>query len=71
LAREVGQRKFPKAAAELIAKVVERDVPFYDPVISEEAVAKMNRFARSVGHLSGPIPYEKVVAVQLRELWLA
>lgn len=71
LAREVGRRKFPKDAAELIAKVVERDVPFYDPVISEEAVAKMNRFARSVGHLSGPIPYEKVVAVQLRELWLA
>jgi NitT/TauT family transport system substrate-binding protein len=71
LAREVGRRKFPKDAAELIAKVVERDVPFYDPVISEEAVAKMNRFARSVGHLSGPIPYEKVVAVQFRELWLA
>jgi ABC-type nitrate/sulfonate/bicarbonate transport system substrate-binding protein len=69
LAREVGGRKFPKDAADLISKVVARDVAFYDPVISEEAVTKMNRFAQSVGHLSGPVPYENVVAVQFRELW--
>jgi NitT/TauT family transport system substrate-binding protein len=69
LAREVGGRKFPKDAADLISKVVARDVEFYDPVISEEAVTKMNRFAQSVGHLSGPVPYENVVAVQFRELW--
>ena len=69
LAREVGNRKFPKDAAELISNVVARDVEFYDPVISEEAVTKMNRFAQSIGHLSGPIPYENVVAVQFRELW--
>jgi NitT/TauT family transport system substrate-binding protein len=69
LAQDVGRRKFPKDAAELIAKVVERDVPFYNPVISEEAVAKMNRFAQSVGHLSGPVPYANVVAIQFRELW--
>jgi hypothetical protein len=53
----------------LIARVVERDVPFYNPVISEEAVAKMNRFAQSVGHLSGSVPYANVVAIQFRELW--
>jgi NitT/TauT family transport system substrate-binding protein len=69
LAQDVGRRKFPKDAAELIARVVERDVPFYNPVISEEAVAKMNRFAQSVGHLSGPVPYANVVAIQFRELW--
>jgi NitT/TauT family transport system substrate-binding protein len=69
LAQEVGGRKFPKDAADLISKVVARDVEFYDPVISEEAVTKMNRFAQSVGHLSGPVPYENVVAVQFRELW--
>jgi NitT/TauT family transport system substrate-binding protein len=69
LAREVGERKFPKDAAELISRVVARDAEFYDPVISEEAVTKMNRFAQSVGHLSGPVPYESVVAVQFRELW--
>jgi ABC-type nitrate/sulfonate/bicarbonate transport system substrate-binding protein len=69
LAQDVGRRKFPKDPAELIARVVERDVPFYNPVISEEAVAKMNRFAQSVGHLSGPVPYANVVAIQFRELW--
>jgi len=29
----------------------------------------MNRFAHSVGHLSGPVTYEKVVAVRYRDLW--
>jgi NitT/TauT family transport system substrate-binding protein len=69
LSRDVGRRKFPKDAAGLIARVVARDIEFYDPVISEKAVTKMNSFAQSVGHLSGPVPYENVVAVQFRELW--
>jgi ABC-type nitrate/sulfonate/bicarbonate transport system substrate-binding protein len=69
LAREVGQRKFPKDAAELIANVVARDVEFYDPVITEEMVVKMNRFAQTVGQLSGPVAFEDVVAVRYRELW--
>ena len=69
VAREVGRRKFPQDAAELIANVVARDVEFYDPAISENAVAKMNSFAQSVGHLSRPVPYDQVVAVQYRDLW--
>jgi ABC-type nitrate/sulfonate/bicarbonate transport system substrate-binding protein len=69
LAREVGRRKFPTDAAELIANVVARDVEFYDPAISEEQVAKMNHFAQSVGQLSAPVKYEDVVAVRYRELW--
>jgi len=69
LAREVGQRKFPPDAAELISKVVARDLEFYNPAISEEAITKMNRFAHSVRHLSGPVAYEKVVAVRYRDLW--
>jgi ABC-type nitrate/sulfonate/bicarbonate transport system substrate-binding protein len=69
LAVDVGKRKFPEDAAALIASVVARDAVFYDPVISEEAVAKMNQFARSVGHLKGAVRYEDVVAVQFRELW--
>jgi len=69
LAAEVGRRKFPPEAAVLIATIVERDAPFYDPVIYEEAVAALNRFAQSVGHLPGPVPYEQVVALRYRELW--
>ncbi len=71
LAAEVGRRRFPKEAAELIATVVERDVPFYDPVIYPEAVAGLNRFAQSVGRLPGPVAYEQVVAVRFRDLWRA
>ncbi len=69
LAQEVGRRRFPKEAAELIATVVERDLSFYDPVISEEAVDGLNRFSQSIGRLPGPVPYDQVVAVRFRDLW--
>jgi NitT/TauT family transport system substrate-binding protein len=69
LATVVGRRKFPKEAADLIQAIVERDLPFYDPVIDQEAVAGLNRFAQSIGHLSGPVPYEQVVAVRFQNLW--
>ncbi len=48
---------------------MERDSPFYDPVISEDAVIKLNRFAQLVDLLPGPVPYEQVVAVRFRDLW--
>ena len=66
---EVGQRRFPPEAAAIIQTLVERDSPFYDPVISEDAVIKLNRFAQSAGLLPGPVPYEEVVAVRFRDLW--
>ena len=69
MARDVGDRKFPPDAAALIATVVERDAQFYDPAISEQAVQRMNAFAQSVGNLSGPVPYEHVVATRCCPLW--
>ena len=69
LAAEVGRRKFPNEAAELITTIVERDLPFYDPFIYEEAIGGLNRFAQSIGHLPGFVPYEQMVAVQFRDLW--
>jgi NitT/TauT family transport system substrate-binding protein len=71
LARQVGEAKFPPDAAALIASIVARDAPFYDPVITEEAVQRMNAFAQSVGNLSGPVPYEQVVATRCIPLWTA
>ena len=68
-ATEVGRRRFPPAAAEMIAAVVERDLPFYDPVISETSVATMNGFAQAIGLLGGPVAYETVVAIRFRNLW--
>jgi NitT/TauT family transport system substrate-binding protein len=66
----VGRRRFPPAAAEIIAAVVERDLPFYDPAIGEPAVSAMNGFARSLGLLTAPGSYEDTVATRFRDLWL-
>jgi len=68
-ATEVGLRLFPAAESEIIAELIERDVPFYDPSIPEDAVESMNRFAQATGLLSGPVPYDQVVATQFRDLW--
>ena len=69
LATEVGRRRFPPAGAEVIAAIVGRDLPFYDPVISEASVAAMNRFAKAIGLLTGPVAYDQVVATRFRDLW--
>ena len=69
LAVEVGRRKFPKEAADLISIVVKRDLVFYDPVILQEDVEAMNRFAQAVGHLYGPVPYDEVVARRFQDSW--
>ena len=62
-------RKFPPESAALIAAIVERDVKFYDPTITETAVQRLNVFAKPIGHLSEPVAYEQVVATRCRGLW--
>jgi NitT/TauT family transport system substrate-binding protein len=71
LAKEVGRRRFSAEAVELIATVVKRDLPFYDPAISKQAVAGLNRFAQLVGLLPGDVPYEQVVSIRFRDLWFS
>ena len=68
-AKEVGDLRFPPTEAGLITELIERDLPYYDPSISEETVGQMNRFAESIGLLSVPVPYEQVVATQFSNLW--
>ena len=58
----VGRKRFPPDEAGLIAELIRRDVPFYSPDITEQAVESMNRFARDIGLLSRPVPYREVVA---------
>ncbi len=69
LATKIGRAVFPPADAELIAATVERDLPYYDPAITEQAVDGINRFARAIGLLEGPVPFEQVVALQFRDIW--
>lgn len=68
-ATEVGKKRFPSSEAELIAELIRRDLPYYDPTISEETVTAMNRFAQDIGLLSAAVPYENVVATQFSALW--
>ena len=69
IATAVGQRLFPPEEAEYLAALVERDLPFYDPSISEEVVAGLNRFVIANGALSHQVPYDQVVATQFSSLW--
>src|SRR5918992_477572 len=57
LATEVGLRRFPPAEAQLIAELIQRDLPYYDPTIDMETVTNMNRFAEDIGLLSEAVAY--------------
>jgi ABC-type nitrate/sulfonate/bicarbonate transport system substrate-binding protein len=71
LATGIGKKLFPPSEAELIAELIRRDGPYYDPTISREFVAGMCQFARDVGILKGQPPYEQVVAAQFAKEWAA
>lgn len=69
LATQVGRKLFPAAEAELIADVVERDLPFYDAAISPEFVRGMTEFQRHMGLLDRDVAYEDVVATRFSSYW--
>jgi NitT/TauT family transport system substrate-binding protein len=68
-ATAIGRKLFPPSEAELIAELIRRDLPYYDPTISRDFVAGMNQFSRDVGILKGDVPYESIVATQFSQLW--
>jgi NitT/TauT family transport system substrate-binding protein len=68
-ARETGERLFPPMEADLIAGLIRRDGPYYDPAISGETVQSLNAFARRAGLLEGPAPYGDVVSDSGRSCW--
>ena len=65
----IGEKLFGPNEAKLIAQVVERDLPYYDPAIPGSLVEGMNAFALDMGILDRPVPYERVVATRFSELW--
>jgi NitT/TauT family transport system substrate-binding protein len=70
-ATAIGKRLFAPEAASLIADLIARDAPFYDATISVEAVDGINTFAMANGLLAEPLPYDRLVATQFRNLWKA
>ena len=68
-ATAVGERLFPPDEAGMIAELIERDLPFYDPSISQEAISGLNGFAKDIGLLTEEVSYDQVVASQFSSLW--
>jgi NitT/TauT family transport system substrate-binding protein len=60
-ATQIGKKLFPPTEANLIAELIRRDAPFYDPTITPKSVEAINRFAQDIGLLSKPVPYDRVV----------
>jgi ABC-type nitrate/sulfonate/bicarbonate transport system substrate-binding protein len=70
LAVKVGQMLFQPFEAGLIGRIIQRDLPYYSPVLSKRFVACMNRYAHDVGLLAtSDTPYESVVATRFAALW--
>lgn len=63
-ATDIGRQLFAPDEAALIAELVRRDAPYYDPVITRATVTGMNTFARRFGILKGDVPFEKIVYVE-------
>jgi NitT/TauT family transport system substrate-binding protein len=68
-ATAVGEKLFPAMEASMIAGLIERDLPFYDPMISEDKVNGMNEFAKEIGLLTETVTYDQVVATEFISLW--
>src|SRR5262249_40970510 len=69
LATGIGKKLFPPSEAELIAELIRRDGPYYDPTISPDFVSGMTEFARGQGLLTGQVAYTELVASQFASLW--
>jgi NitT/TauT family transport system substrate-binding protein len=64
LAAMVGRKLFPPLEAERIADVVDRDLPYYKPRITDEALAGLLAFSRATGLMKGSPTREQIVATQ-------
>jgi ABC-type nitrate/sulfonate/bicarbonate transport system substrate-binding protein len=70
-ATKIGEKWFPAFEASLIATLVERDLPYYDPTISKDTFDAMCKFDQAVGLTKGVGKYEDVVTTQFSNLWKA
>jgi ABC-type nitrate/sulfonate/bicarbonate transport system substrate-binding protein len=60
-ATEVGKALFPDAEAAVIADLVARDVAYYTPEISQDAVDGLVDFAHATGLTTSPLTYDQIV----------
>ena len=71
LATEVGRKRFPAEEAELIADIIQRDLPFYNAAITPEFISGMSSFSQAMGLIDSEVKYEDAVATDFSDLWNA
>ena len=65
----VGDSLFPAYEASLIAEVVQRDLPYYDPRIDAAAIRDIDEFNSRLGTTSVAMTYAQAVATDFCDLW--
>ena len=70
-ATTVGKKLFPAWEAELIAQVVARDLPFYDPQITNDYYTRIATFAIEMGLATEAAAYDDVIFPDAAALWAA
>jgi NitT/TauT family transport system substrate-binding protein len=71
LATEVGRKRFPAEEAELIADIIQRDLPFYNAAITPEFISGMSSFSQAMGLIDSEVTYKDAVATEFSDLWNA
>jgi NitT/TauT family transport system substrate-binding protein len=69
IAGDIGRKLFPADEAELITGLIERDAPFYDPQIRQEAIDGLMNFAKGFGLVKEAVPVNDLIATQFSHLW--
>ena len=65
----VGRHLFPEYEASLIAGVVERDLPYYDPRIDPAVIGDIDAFNTRLGTTTVAMTYDQAVATGFSDLW--
>jgi NitT/TauT family transport system substrate-binding protein len=65
----VGRHLFPEYEASLIAEVVERDLPYYDPRIDPAVIRDIDAFNARLGTTTVKMTYDQAVATGFSDLW--
>jgi len=53
----------------MIAELVRRDAPFYDPVISADSARQLARFGCRTNLITTAPAYDQIVTPHFRRLW--
>jgi ABC-type nitrate/sulfonate/bicarbonate transport system substrate-binding protein len=69
LATRVGRQVFPEEEAEIISTLVERDAPFYQANVSQDAVDGLSKFCLARALTTRPVSYDQLVATPLQKYW--